>query len=91
MIGESLHHVANIHHDRIRNRGDGYPASIPCQDLQACFVRTDQQGDEIDVLMPGSPHSLRFLVPDWRIVNGPQYAVTQQDFVSKPLFIQPKR
>ena len=88
VVGQALQHVAHVHHDVIWQGGDAHPFSSFVQHLQAVGRSTDQQGDQVDVLVLACAHGAVGLLGDGRVVDGTQDAVAVAHLVVKVSFLE---
>ncbi len=51
LVGQTLQHIADVHHQLLRKRGDRNPLSVLSQDLQAIRTGAHKQRDQVDVAM----------------------------------------
>ena len=76
MIAKPLQHIADIADQGSRRRIDGDPAAIVILDLKSGFVGSQQQRDDIDVLVrPGA--NVRTILRRRRIVKKAQDRIAQ--------------
>ena len=64
VVGESLQHIAHIHHDLVRQRGDRHPLLLSGQDLQTVGGGSHQQSDQVDIFVLLGPDLIRGSVRD---------------------------
>ncbi len=71
MVGQPLEHVADIDDERALGRLDRQPLAVAVEQFEPRFLGTEQEGDEVDVLMRAGAHAFR-IGGDRRIMEQPQ-------------------
>jgi hypothetical protein len=51
IVGETLQHIAHVHHDLVGQRGNIHPFVLLGKDLQTISRSAYQQGDQVNVFM----------------------------------------